>query len=147
MLTLINNIFILPQQQLFATIQALTIIAKVYAKKTRNEAEEEICRHRSIDTLPPRRWGRSIPSELLDALEETNEARKLKKWIRFTLKFLRKPATKQQLLIDVTAWRIVRRRKKALISACQQYMRDMRQWPRFAVATNALIRVRRPLID
>ena len=107
-----------------------------------SEAEELIC-HARQDITEPGSRRRGIPIKLLKLLNADTMGRdRQKAWTRWSLLFLQKSASSQQLVTDVTAWQIVERRKEAMFKACHQYKKDSQKWPEFKAALMALTKVR-----
>ena len=122
-------------------MQALDYLARIYKSDDMVEAEEIICRARQ-DITEPGSKRRGIPMKLLRLLNHDLAGDKQKAWTRWSLLFLRKSASGQQLVTDVTAWRIVERRKRAMFRACSEYRKDSQRWPEFKAAMMALNKVR-----
>ena len=125
-----------------AIIQALEYLTRIYKSKSMADAEEIICQARQDITEPGFRR-RGIPMKLLNLLNaDVMGLERQKAWTRWSLLFLKKSASSQQLVTDVTAWHIVERRKQALFRACHQYKKDSMKWLEFKTALMALSKVR-----
>ena len=131
-----------PQTIIFAIAQTLDYLARIYKSNSMAEAEEIICHARQDITVPGSRR-RGIPMKLMNLLNgDAMEREKQRAWTRWSLLFLKKSASSQQLVTDVTAWHIVERRKNAMFRACHQYRKDSQKWPEFKAAMMALTKVR-----
>ena len=109
-------------------LSSLSFIERVIASGRRDEAEKVIYVHRSLEWLPPVRGSREFPARLLDLLNTSDARIKFDAWVKFSIRFLDLPVAKQQALIDVAAWRIMRRREKAVDKAALQFKKDKHRW-------------------